>query len=142
MALVSSEELAKDVASAEALLDRHQVRSFYRQWLCFEDEFVDSNRSDSNRFSVESKQVKTENSNSNYLGQKETVKARKYPSEKKEDIGGRRYLSGTRENSLSKARIICENEKQATENVRRRSYLLVRDVPEAELILDYHKVCN
>ena len=32
MALVTSDELAKDVASAEALLDRHQVRIALLDW--------------------------------------------------------------------------------------------------------------
>ena len=35
MALVTSDELAKDVASAEALLDRHQVITYYKYSVMF-----------------------------------------------------------------------------------------------------------
>lgn len=35
MALVTSDELAKDVASAEALLDRHQVITYHKYSMMF-----------------------------------------------------------------------------------------------------------
>lgn len=53
MALVTSDELAKDVASAEALLDRHQVITYYKYSVMFRIPLLSQlNRTDAMHLSI------------------------------------------------------------------------------------------
>lgn len=137
MALVSSEELAKDVASAEALLDRHQVGNVDGRLLCFDGGFVDSDRYDSDRLSLESKQCNADERETSYLGKGEIARQGYHSIDIKKEVTDRKCykISGKAKESSARTRTICGDEKE------RQTILLLRDIPEARMLLESHKVC-
>ena len=153
MALVSSEELAKDVASAEALLDRHQVGNMERYFLHQDDATIGSDRYDRKNYSRESIQGKTEkNENSCVEERGRTNSEEKQVDIKKDQRKSNSGVGKAARESRNRSRMqLTEGRGRLSVDEKRRkgsvsgkdlAFLPVGDVPAAELLVEFHKVSS